>query len=210
MNGCGGGCNPRSGPHNMASMYGAYYTDPNWEGLLTGPSDPFNMPVPKNNFLGAYVPPKYMLPDCPSNLIYQRGNSALYSGDLGSWHSAARGLDTSRFYVEGAPIGCYDNFKSFLIDPPRDVLAADRLDNEPVGVLNIRRGQSYDLRGDIPLGANNISGAGGANCYTMDPNTAALGWKPYNSTTVPFPIMQGTNLKNDFWITNKVVRSHMY
>jgi hypothetical protein len=197
----------------MASSYQGYYGDPTLDALFQGPSNIYNVPVPKNNYIGSYVPQKYMLPDCPGEMIYHRGNSALYQGDISSWHSAARGVDTKFLYPEGAPMGCYDNFRSFLIDPPRDVLAADRLDSDPDGVLNVRRGQSRDLRGDIPLGVTqqqNGCNYGGANCYTMDPNTAMVGWKPWNSKTVPFPIMQGTNTKNDFFLTNKPVRSFIY
>ena len=102
-------------------------------------------------------------------------------------------------------MGCYDNFKSFLIDPPRDVLAADRLDSDPDGVLSIRRGQSHDLRGDLPIGQSYPFSGGcspnQANCYSMDPNTAVIGWKKgwasrAQGGLVPFEIGQGTQTKN--------------
>jgi hypothetical protein len=199
------GCGCKSG---LSNNYRAYYDDPNFETQLMGPSNAFNVPAPHNNYLGSYVPAKYMLPDCPASFIYHRGNSAIRAGDLGAWNSSARGLETDRLYPEGGPIGCYDNFKSFLIDPPRDVLAADRLDSDPDGVLSIRRGQSHDLRGDLPLGAGTQCGTG--NCYSMDPNTATIGWKSYSPENIPWPVFQGTQTKNDFFITNKPVRSFIY
>src|SRR5512147_1584173 len=140
----------KGGEFRSMPMYRSYYSD--IDNQLMGPSSACGGAAPTNNFLGSYVPPQYLLPDCPSTMVYHRGNSAVCAGALGAMSSHAQGLESGRLIPEGQAMGCYDAFKSFLIDPPRDVLAADRLDSDPDGVLSIRRGQSHDLRGDVPIG----------------------------------------------------------
>lgn len=182
--------------------YGIYNTQD------SGPSSACGGAAPINNFLGSYVPQQYYVPDCPSSMIYRRGNSSICAQEVAACGSNAQGLNSNSLMPEGMHLGIGDNFKSFLISPPRDVLAADRLDNDNY-VLSVTRGQSRDLRGDIPLGVTSPP-CGYGNCYDMNPNTGIVGWKPWNANTVPWAINQGTNTKNDFNITNKVQRTFIY